>query len=63
MTYDDDELKKRADVIASFEADQWPVAKRDVIRRLVRAVWLQGYRRGRIECKTATLGKQKTIGL
>ena len=48
----DVDLEKRADVIACFEADQWPVAKRDVIRRLVRAVWLQGYKRGRIECLT-----------
>ena len=58
MTYDDDELKKRADVIASFEADQWPVAKRDVIRRLVRAVWLQGYRRGWSECKIAMFNEK-----
>ena len=49
----DEELEKRADVIARFEADQWPVGKRDVIYKLVRAVWLQGYRRGRIECLTS----------
>lgn len=48
----DEELEKRADVIARLEAAQWPAKQREKIRRLVRAVWLQGYRRGRIECLT-----------
>jgi hypothetical protein len=42
----DVDLEKRADVIARLEAAQWPAKQREKIRRLVRAVWLQGYRRG-----------------
>ena len=49
----DEDLEKRADVIARFEAAQWPAKQREKIRRLVRAVWLQGYKRGRIECLTS----------
>ena len=48
----DVDLEKRADVIARLEAAQWPAKQREKIRRLVRAVWLQGYKRGRIECLT-----------
>jgi hypothetical protein len=48
----DEDLEKRADVIARLEAAQWPAKQREKIRRLVRAVWLQGYKRGRIECLT-----------
>ena len=48
----DEDLEKRADVIARLEAAQWPAKQREKIRRLVRAVWLQGYRRGRIEFLT-----------
>ena len=58
----DEELEKRADVIACFEADQWPVAKRDVIRQLVRSVWLQAYKRGRSECLTTKNNENDSKG-
>ena len=54
----DVDLEKRADVIARLEAAQWPAKQREKIRRLVRAVWLQGYKRGRSECKTAMFNEK-----
>ena len=54
----DEELEKRADVIARLEAAQWPAKQREKIRRLVRAVWLQGYKRGRSECKIAIFNEK-----
>lgn len=54
----DEELEKRADVIARLEAAQWPAKQREKIRRLVLAVWLQGYRRGWSECKIAMFNEK-----
>lgn len=49
------DVMERADVVGRFEMAQWPVSLREKIRKLVTAVWAQGYTRGWSECTTTTI--------